>query len=398
MKNLTERVSNLRNAQRLGRKQLTFFLPFGVAANSFRRNFFQLLVREGYLESFSSTHISTSETSSSVIFTISLKYGPCGEPAIRSIHPISLSGRRVYLSAASLWQPQFLNGTLILSTPRGLLTDREARYFGVGGEVLRGVRLLMLSLPVPSSIILTCIPGYLHRSGPRGSFRTVTGPYKLRILETASTRRLFLEVDPSVLPEARPSLSAQAARLSRLAGQRNGLARGYRRRLRLVGVGFRATRVDNLPRGSSLSLKLGYSHDVERGLSSFSKEGVSVTPSRLEGRTKGTLLSLEGADLSALNQAAASLRSLRHPDPYKGKGIQYDRENIILKKGKREGLFYTYLYINGLTLFSTLRYCSSCQKQSLGGKKFSPSRLFFDSRPSPSTWWCVSPFCKSPKN
>ena len=64
--------------------------------------------------------------------------------------------------------------------------------------------------------------------------------------------------------------------------------------------------------------------------------GVQVTPSRLESRSKGTLIRVEGLSRERVNQVAADLRKLRLPDSYKGKGIQYDREKLILKKGKRE--------------------------------------------------------------
>jgi len=142
MKNITERISSIHNAQRLGRKQITFSSPFEVASNSLRRNLLRILVREGYLESFSIFQsVSTSGTPIGSIFTLFLKYGPRGEPAIRDIRALSLSSRRVYLPASALWQPQFLDGVLILSTPCGLLTDREARQIGVGGEALRGIRL-----------------------------------------------------------------------------------------------------------------------------------------------------------------------------------------------------------------------------------------------------------------
>lgn len=209
-------------------------------------------------------------------------------------------------------------------------------------ERLLGVSVysfFMLSLSVPSSITLACAPGYLQRSGPRGSFRRVTGPYRPRLLETSSGRRLFLAIDPALPRESHPPLSSQSARLSRLAAQREGLVRGYRRRLRLVGVGFRASKAENsaTPSDPHILFKLGFSHDVKVPFSTFAEHNVVVTPSRLEGRAKGTLVSFEGNNLSQLNQCAASVRSLRYPDPYKGKGIQYDREVITLKKGKREG-------------------------------------------------------------
>jgi large subunit ribosomal protein L6 len=69
------------------------------------------------------------------------------------------------------------------------------------------------------------------------------------------------------------------------------------------------------------------------------KSAISIIleTSRLEGRTKGTLISLKSNSLIALNQAAAEIRSFRAPDIYKGKGIYYARERIKLKKGKRQG-------------------------------------------------------------
>lgn len=100
MKNLTERISNLRNAQRSGRKQIVFSLPFGSASNSFRRNLFRLFVREGYLESFSYTQ--TFARSGGSVYTLFLKYGPQGEPTIRDIRSVSTGGRRVYLPVAAL--------------------------------------------------------------------------------------------------------------------------------------------------------------------------------------------------------------------------------------------------------------------------------------------------------
>jgi small subunit ribosomal protein S8 len=142
MKNLIERISNIRNAQRLGRKQVSFSFPFDATTSSLKRNLLRILVREGYLESFSVVQSASVGTASpNTVFTVFLKYGARGEPAIRDMRLISLSGRRVYLPISALWQPQFLDGTLVLSTSRGLLTDREARYFGVGGEAIRGIRL-----------------------------------------------------------------------------------------------------------------------------------------------------------------------------------------------------------------------------------------------------------------
>ena len=68
-----------------------------------------------------------------------LKYSSRGDAAFRSIFLVSKPGRRVYLSTRALWQPYATTGVYVLSTPQGLLTDREARQKNVGGEVLLGI-------------------------------------------------------------------------------------------------------------------------------------------------------------------------------------------------------------------------------------------------------------------
>ena len=90
-----------------------------------------------------------------------------------------------------------------------------------------------------------------------------------------------------------------------------------------MGVGFRASIKDKI-----LFLKLGYSHEIKYNI----PEDVEI----LCAKAKGTLLFLRGKELYRVSQVASEIRSLRSPDAYKGKGIHYDNEQIILKKGKRE--------------------------------------------------------------
>jgi len=103
-----------------------------------------------------------------------------------------------------------------------------------------------------------------------------------------------------------------------------GVSKGYRCKLRLVGVGFRASVVDK-----NLVLKIGYSHEIKYEI----PENITI----LCGKAKGTLLIIKAKELSKVTQVAAEIRSLRIPDAYKGKGIHYDKEVLNLKKGKREG-------------------------------------------------------------
>lgn len=101
-----------------------------------------------------------------------------------------------------------------------------------------------------------------------------------------------------------------------------GVKEGFTKRLEIVGVGYRAEL-----KGDAINLSLGYSHPVKYVL----PEGVKAT---VEGQTS---IVLESADKQLLGQVAAEIRSLRKPDPYKGKGIMYAGEHIRRKAGKAAG-------------------------------------------------------------
>ncbi len=204
----------------------------------------------------------------------------------------------------------------------------------------------MVSILVPASVRLSVAPGYLKREGPRGTLVKKTGSLTFAVIETSDGTRLFL-----TSAQSRTTQTNGPERLSLLTAQREGLSRGYRRRLRLVGVGFRATlgrfaaatvsaKSTTPPTSTSspatLTRKLGYSHEVRVSLAPRIAQGRDVRTSRLDGRTKGTLLRLQGVDRAKLHSLAASLRTFRRPDSYKGKGIHFDREVLRLKKGKRE--------------------------------------------------------------
>lgn len=102
-----------------------------------------------------------------------------------------------------------------------------------------------------------------------------------------------------------------------------GVSEGYTRQLELVGVGYKATAT-----GSNLELALGYSHPI---IVQFPKE-VKVTATMEKG--KNPMVFLESIDKQLLGQVAAKVRSLRKPEPYKGKGVRYSNEFIRRKAGK----------------------------------------------------------------
>ena len=105
-----------------------------------------------------------------------------------------------------------------------------------------------------------------------------------------------------------------------------GVTEGYKKNLELVGVGFKATNQGNL-----LDLSLGYSHNI---VFEVPKE-LKVATAQEKGQNP--IITLEGIDKQLLGQVAAKLRSLRKPEPYKGKGVKYVGEQLRRKAGKAAG-------------------------------------------------------------
>ena len=105
-----------------------------------------------------------------------------------------------------------------------------------------------------------------------------------------------------------------------------GVSEGYKKELEVIGVGYRATAT-----GQQLELALGYSHPI---VIEFPKE-IKVSADTQKG--KAPVVTLESHDKQLLGQAAAKIRSLRKPEPYKGKGIRFMGEEIRRKAGKSAG-------------------------------------------------------------
>ena len=101
----------------------------------------------------------------------------------------------------------------------------------------------------------------------------------------------------------------------------NGVSKGFEKKLTLVGVGFRAQAA-----GAKLNLQIGFSHPVVKDMPA----GITVTcPTQTE-------ILIKGADRQAVGQIAAEVRVIRPPEPYKGKGIRYADERVVLKETKKK--------------------------------------------------------------
>lgn len=122
--------------------------------------------------------------------------------------------------------------------------------------------------------------------------------------------------------EGRPNASAMSGTMRALIQNMvTGVTKGFEKKLSLVGVGYKAQ-----AQGSKLNLSLGYSHPIVHEM----PEGIKVeTPSQTE-------IVIKGVDRQLVGQVAAEIRAYRAPEPYKGKGIRYVDEVVIIKETKKK--------------------------------------------------------------
>ena len=144
-------------------------------------------------------------------------------------------------------------------------------------------------------------------------------------------RDIKVEVEGAELKVVRPTDQIRHKALHGLyraviANMVKGVSEGFNRDLELVGVGFKATN-----QGNVLDLSLGYSHNI---IFDVPKE-LKVSTEMVKG--KNPLIKLESYDKQLLGQVAAKIRSLRKPEPYKGKGVRYVGEVVRRKAGKAAG-------------------------------------------------------------
>jgi large subunit ribosomal protein L6 len=121
--------------------------------------------------------------------------------------------------------------------------------------------------------------------------------------------------------ESREAKAMSGTLRALVAGMVQGVSKGFERRLTLVGVGYRAQ-----AQGDKLNLSLGFSHPVVHQMPAGVK---AETPTQTE-------IVIKGADKQKVGQVAAEVRGYKPPEPYKGKGVRYANEVVILKETKKK--------------------------------------------------------------
>ena len=173
-----------------------------------------------------------------------------------------------------------------------------------------------INIVIPEKVKVVLTGSLLNVEGPMGkkSLNIDTNMFELKIDEGKSV---------SIKPK---SLNQDTKRLwgmnrSLLNNAIIGTSSGYNKTLELTGVGYRATL-----KGNKLSMQLGFSHDINFDI----PETIKITVE------KQTILKISGCDKQEVGMIASKIKSLRPPEPYKGKGIKEQGQYILRKEGKKK--------------------------------------------------------------
>ena len=168
-------------------------------------------------------------------------------------------------------------------------------------------------IDLPAGVTVSVTPAAVTVKGARGSLSLHLGA-GVSVEQKDKTLAVKFQGDDAVRMRA-------GATRAHIANMVTGVTKGYERKLELVGVGFRAAVA-----GKALNLTLGFSHPVSFPI----PEGITIeTPSQTE-------ILIKGNDRQRVGQTAAEIRDIRPPEPYKGKGVRYSDEQIVLKEGKKK--------------------------------------------------------------
>ena len=174
-------------------------------------------------------------------------------------------------------------------------------------------------IAIPAGVTVTVKDSVVTVKGPKGE------------LSQEIDRDITIEITETELIVSRPTEQIRHRAMhglyrSLIANLVKGVTEGYKKELELVGVGFKAANQGNL-----LDLALGYSHNI---VFEIPKE-LKVSTTTEKGQNPKIFL--EGSDKQLIGAVAAKLRSLRKPEPYKGKGVKYSDEIVRRKAGKAAG-------------------------------------------------------------
>ena len=175
-------------------------------------------------------------------------------------------------------------------------------------------RVAKKPIPVPQGVDISIQGQVITAKGKKGALEMTLHP-TVKLVQEDKELKVILG---SELAGQRAIAGTMRALVNNMV---IGVSQGFERKLQLVGVGYRAQ-----AQGKVLNLSLGFSHPIEFQV----PEGVVIdTPSQTD-------IVIKGVDKQLVGQVAAKIRAYRPPEPYKGKGVRYVDETIVLKEAKKK--------------------------------------------------------------
>jgi large subunit ribosomal protein L6 len=172
-------------------------------------------------------------------------------------------------------------------------------------------RIGKLPIDIPSGVTITVDDTEIAVAGAKGTLKQFTIPGIT--VHQKDNQVIVTRLNDE--PENRAKHGLMRALINNMV---QGVHQGFSKKLEIEGVGYRVA-----AQGSGLKLNLGFSHDV-----------IYTLPAGINAAVEQNTITISGIDKQQVGQVAAEIRSLRKPEPYKGKGIHYEGERILRKSGK----------------------------------------------------------------
>ena len=175
-------------------------------------------------------------------------------------------------------------------------------------------RIAKYPVELPKGVEATIGAGEIVVKGPLGSLtQALTGEVGIRQEDG--------KLSFAALNDSRQAKAMSGTVRALVANMVTGVSKGFERKLNLVGVGYRAS-----VQGTAVKLQLGFSHDVLHDLPAGIK---AECPTQTE-------IVIKGSNKQVVGQVAAEIRAYREPEPYKGKGVRYSDERVVIKETKKK--------------------------------------------------------------
>jgi len=167
---------------------------------------------------------------------------------------------------------------------------------------------------LPEKVEVSLAPGEISVKGPLGTLSQ-------RVSPDVKVEKIENRLEIKVTSNSRQADALSGTMRALVANMVTGVTKGFEKKLNLVGVGYRAQ-----AQGDRLNLTLGFSHPVVHPM----PKGIKVeTPTQTE-------ILIKGMDRQLVGQVAAEVRAYRGPEPYKGKGVRYSNEQVVIKETKKK--------------------------------------------------------------